>query len=105
MSSFAERVYHLVRRVPPGRVVSYGAVAAMLGRPRAPSQVGRALRALPDEHDVPWWRGINGRGEISLRGYGNVAHLQRLLLEREGVVFDRRGRVDWNRYGWSAEDA
>lgn len=105
MPSFAERVYRLVRRVPPGRVVSYGALAAMLGQPRAPRQVGQALRALPDEHDVPWWRVINGRGEISLRGYGNVAQLQRRLLEREGVAFDGRGRVDWNRYGWSPDEA
>lgn len=98
--SFSERVYDIVRRVPDGRVVSYGGVAAVLGRPRAARGVGHALSALTDDSDVPWWRVINHRGEISIRGAFHAHRLQRALLEDEGVVFDERGRVDFDDFGW-----
>jgi methylated-DNA-protein-cysteine methyltransferase-like protein len=101
--SFAERVYALVSRIPRGQVASYGGVAIMLGRPRSARGVGHALRVLPDDSDVPWWRVINARGEISARGPGNIERLQRKLLEREGVRFDASGRIDWQRWGWEGE--
>jgi methylated-DNA-protein-cysteine methyltransferase-like protein len=97
---FSERVYELVRRVPHGRVVSYGGVAAMLGQPRAARGVGHALHALDPDTDVPWWRVINRHGEISIRGDPHAPQVQQALLRREGVRFDRRGRVDWKRFGW-----
>ena len=100
MSTFTERVYRMVRRVPHGQVVSYGGVAALLGQPRAARGVGQALRALPEGSDVPWWRVINRNGEISNRGTIHGARLQRSLLEGEGVRFDTSGRIDWKRFGW-----
>ena len=63
---FTRRVHDAVRRIPPGRVAAYGAIAAIAGRPRSARAVGRALRELPDGSDVPWWRVINARGEISI---------------------------------------
>lgn len=105
MSDFAERVYDLVRRVPRGRVVSYGGVAALLGRPRAARGVGRALRELPHDTDVPWWRVVNHAGAISLGKLDpHAARLQRVLLKGEGVVFDARGRIDWERFGWEGPE-
>ncbi|MFO7261016.1 MAG: methylated-DNA--[protein]-cysteine S-methyltransferase [bacterium] len=104
MTEFSARVYDLVRRIPPGKVVSYGAVAAMLGRPRAARAVGTALAALPDGTDVPWWRVISATGEISIRRTDHLPARQRALLRAEGVRFGRRGRVDWRRYGWSPEE-
>jgi methylated-DNA-protein-cysteine methyltransferase-like protein len=98
---FAQRVYQLVRQVPYGQVVSYGGVAAMLGHPRAARAVGWALRNLADHDEaVPWWRVINRNGEISIKGAFPGPHLQRELLEREGIEFDAKGRVDWKRFGW-----
>jgi methylated-DNA-protein-cysteine methyltransferase-like protein len=104
MSEFTEAVYRTVRAVPRGRVVSYGGVAAILGRPRAARAVGTALWNLPDGSDVPWWRVINHNGEISIKGVLHGPRVQRALLEGEGVRFDRHGRVDWDRFGWSAEE-
>ena len=101
MGGFNERVWDVVRQVPHGRVVSYGGVAAILGRPRAARGVGRALSMLPDGSDVPWWRVINRNGEISIRGVMHGPALQRALLKREGVRFVR-GRIDWRRFGWDA---
>src|SRR5688572_5271069 len=100
MNTFTARVYSLVREIPRGRVLSYGAVAALVGKRRAARGVGQALATLPDDSDVPWWRVLNSRGEISLRGVGSIERLQRTLLEREGVKFDSAGRVDWDRFGW-----
>lgn len=97
---FSKRVYDVVRRIPEGRVVSYGDVAAMLGKPRAARGVGWALNSLDDESDVPWWRVINHRGEISIRHADFSPRVQQALLEDEGVVFDERGRVDWSRFRW-----
>ena len=100
---FYECVYALVRQIPPGKVVTYGQVAAMLGQPRAARAVGYALRFLPAGTDVPWHRVINHRGQISLRTPIESPLLQRLLLEEEGVVFDAEGRVDLVVYRWQGE--
>jgi len=108
MSSY-ERIQAVVRRVPRGRVVTYGQVAAEAGLPRAARQVGYAMAALPDDSDVPWHRVVNARGEISRRSRARgprraaatVAEaIQRSLLEAEGVAFDARGRIDLERYRW-----
>jgi methylated-DNA-protein-cysteine methyltransferase-like protein len=96
-TSFFHRVYALVRRVPRGRVVTYGQLARALGAPRATRTVGWAMRVSPDH--VPWHRVVNARGEISLRpctGY----HEQRSRLKAEGVRFDRAGRIDLILYTW-----
>lgn len=102
--TFTTQVYALVARVPRGRVVSYGGVAAMLDRPRAARAVGQGLRNLPDDVDVPWWRVLDTSGRISKRGTSDVEALQRRLLEEEGVEFGRSGRVDWDRHGWVGDD-
>lgn len=98
--TFYERVYELVRQVPPGRVITYGHVALLLGAPSSARAVGYALHSLPPRNDVPWWRVINARGAISFKNRGPQADLQRTLLEREGVVFGLDGRCDLNRYRW-----
>ncbi|HEX9708987.1 MAG TPA: MGMT family protein [Candidatus Thermoplasmatota archaeon] len=97
---FSEAVWELVRLVPRGRATSYGAVAAFLGAPRAARGVGAALGALPEDTDVPWWRVVNRNGEVSIKGTPGLPALQRTLLEAEGVRFDRRGRIDFERWGW-----
>lgn len=98
--SFHEAVWALVRRIPRGRATSYGALAAYLGSPRAARGVGYALSALPSDTDVPWWRVVNRLGEVSIKGAPGLPALQRALLEGEGIRFDERGRVDFDRYGW-----
>jgi methylated-DNA-protein-cysteine methyltransferase-like protein len=99
--NFYQRVYAVVRQVPPGMVVTYGQVAALLGCPRAARAVGYALRFLPAGSDVPWHRVINYQGQISPRHPPDGPLIQRLLLEEEGVMFDAQGRVDLSRYRWS----
>lgn len=96
-----DRYYDVVRRIPEGRVTTYGAVASLAARDGRARQVGYAMAALPHGTDVPWHRVINARGEISPRGGGSPGGLiQRQRLEGEGVTFDHHGRVDLDTFGW-----
>jgi methylated-DNA-protein-cysteine methyltransferase-like protein len=95
-----ECIWSIVRRIPRGRVATYGQVAELAGLEGHARQVGYAMHALPAKSNVPWHRVINARGEVSERTNGDSHELQRLLLEAEGVVFDLRGRCDLKRYRW-----
>ncbi len=95
-----ERIYGVVRRIPRGRVASYGQVAKAAGLPGHARLVGYALAALGDGRSVPWQRVINAQGRVSPRSMPEVDSLQRRLLEAEGVVFDVHGRVDLGRFRW-----
>jgi methylated-DNA-protein-cysteine methyltransferase-like protein len=101
-TSTFEQIHQVVRHIPPGQVATYGQIARLLGMAHAARTVGWALRALPEESDVPWQRVISASGTISLDPYG--AAVQRALLESEGVVFDERGRVDLDVHGWPGLD-
>ncbi|HEX9399701.1 MAG TPA: MGMT family protein [Anaeromyxobacter sp.] len=96
--------YRIVRKIPRGRVATYGEVALAAGKPRAARQVGFALAALRGAaHDVPWQRvvGARPRGHAAISLLDAVgAAVQRDLLEREGVRFDDRDRIDLSRFGW-----
>ena len=94
------RIYGVVRRIPRGRVATYGQVARLAGLAGHARQVGYALHALGPEDDVPWHRVINTRGGISPRAAPGWDRVQRQFLEREGVPFDGNGRVDLERYRW-----
>ena len=95
-----QRIYAVVRRIPRGRVATYGQVAELAGLPGHARQVGYALHALPAGSAVPWHRVINARGEVSRRSVPGPELSQRMRLEREGVGFDLRGRVDLRASGW-----
>jgi methylated-DNA-protein-cysteine methyltransferase-like protein len=100
MSTY-ELYYSVVRRVPRGRLATYGTIAREAGLPGRARQVGYALAALPDSHDVPWHRIVNARGEVSTRATAiGYERLQQSLLEAEGVIFDGAGRVSLDELGW-----
>ena len=96
-------VWGIAKRIPRGRVATYGQLAALLGMPRHARQVGYALSATPENMKIPWHRVVNAEGRISLR----LKHwetgsddLQRILLEAEGVTFDDSGRIDLKKFRW-----
>ncbi|MBK8987597.1 MAG: MGMT family protein [Chloroflexi bacterium] len=103
--NFYEQVYAVVRRVPRGKVTSYGRIANILGHPHAARAVGYALNALKDKdapayQDVPWQRVVNSQGRISIvnREYG--ANVQADLLRAEGVVVSEELKIDLRVYLW-----
>ena len=109
LTSFSQKVYALVRRIPRGRVATYGGIGALI--PAPPGIIGRAyirvrarwvgyaLAAAPDS--IPWQRVVNARGRISPRP-GHGPHVQRELLRREGVRFDEDERISLEKYAWPA---
>jgi methylated-DNA-protein-cysteine methyltransferase-like protein len=103
-SAAYRRVYAVVRRIPRGRVATYGQVAALAGLRGHARQVGYALHAL-GVTTVPWHRVINSRGEVSPRSAPGWDEIQRELLEDEGVYFDARGRVDLASKVWRPRNA
>lgn len=95
-----ELIWSVVKRIPPGRVATYGQIAEIAGLEGHARQVGYALHNLPERSDVPWHRVINAKGEISPRSAGDSHELQRMLLEAEGVEIDLRGRIALKEYRW-----
>lgn len=103
--NFYQQVYGVVRRIPRGKVTSYGRVAKMLGRPRAARAVGYALSALKEKQPddgapVPWQRVINSQGRISIVNREHDAQEQAALLREEGVAVTPDLRIDFERFLW-----
>jgi len=99
-TSLYQRIYDIVRRIPPGKVATYGKIALLAGR-CTPRMAGYAMAALPSGCGVPWHRVINSRGMVSPRAGYDGHLLQKAMLMDEGIIFDSRSRVDLDVYGWS----
>lgn len=103
--AYYAQIWELVRQIPYGKVATYGQIALILPPPMGvefetykafgPRWVGGAMAACPD--GVPWQRVINSQGKISERP---GAQKQKELLLEEGVVFNEKGRIDLEKYGW-----
>jgi methylated-DNA-protein-cysteine methyltransferase-like protein len=96
---YRERVYKIVRRIPRGRVMTYGQIAYMLGEGYTPRTVGFVMHGA-DEKETPWHRVINSQGKCSTGRIVLPADKQQRLLEREGVQFDAAGRCDLEEFLW-----
>ena len=99
-SNSYRRIYGVVRRIPRGRVASYGQVARLAGLPGQARQVGYAMYALPAGTTVPWHRVVNAEGKVSRRREPGAELTQRMLLEVEGVRFGPAGKIPLKRFGW-----
>jgi methylated-DNA-protein-cysteine methyltransferase related protein len=98
-----QQIYDVVRKIPPGKVLSYGQVAELAGLYGKARLVGYALFRVEIASDIPWQRVVNAKGEISYsiaRGGGD--YLQKTLLEQEGIQFTLANRIDLNIYRWQA---
>jgi methylated-DNA-protein-cysteine methyltransferase-like protein len=107
---FCQQVYRIVRSIPPGKVMTYGSIAALIPCPEGYDPlsytrirarwVGYALKACPE--DVPWWRVVNAKGRVSLR-MGHGPHIQPLMLEEEGIQLEDGKIIPLNQYLWKPE--
>ena len=101
-SSFSQRVKDIIKKIPTGKVATYGQIATYAGNPRASRQVAWILHSSSRKDNLPWHRVINSKGRISLpqnHGY----ELQKELLEKEGIIFDEKDKVDFDRYLFDIE--
>ena len=96
-----DAIYRIVRRIPSGKVATYGQIAALAGYATGARLVGYALHALPSGSNVPWHRVVNAHGALSLIRTSPPGGIeQRIRLAREGIVFDAKGRVVFERHLW-----
>ena len=95
-----QHIYTVVRRIPRGRVATYGQIAALAGLPGHARQVGYALHALPEQTAVPWHRVVNAAGRLSPRAVPDGELTQRLLLAQEGIRLDAGGRLALAELQW-----
>jgi methylated-DNA-protein-cysteine methyltransferase-like protein len=106
MSATYARIAAVVRRIPRGKVMTYGAVAAAAGMPRGARVVGYAMHTIG--HKVPWQRVVGARGKgkagVSIKDPVGGA-VQRKILEAEGVRFGRGGGIDLSVFGWGGAAA
>lgn len=101
---YRERVFEIVRRIPAGRVMTYGQIAEMLGEGYTPRTVGFVMHSA-DEETTPWHRVINSQGACSTGRVLLPPDKQQRMLESEDIKFDARGRCDLNRYRWSPDES
>jgi methylated-DNA-protein-cysteine methyltransferase related protein len=102
-SNLYQRIYNLVRKIPKGKVATYGQIAALAGSPRAARIVGYALHIINENSDVPWQRVINRQGIISTTCQEHPPSLQADILIKEGVVVKNRNglfQIDLKKYLW-----
>lgn len=102
-SPFSQRVKDIIKKIPTGKVATYGQIATYAGNPRASRQVAWILHSSSRKDSLPWHRVINSKGFISLPHNGGY-ETQKELLETEGVVFDKNDRINFERYLWKIFD-
>ncbi len=102
-TSAFDEVFTVVRRIPRGRVMTYGQISNMLNRRLSPVAVGWALHQCSD--GLPWHRVVNAKGTCSTDQLAHHPHgLQQALLEAEGVAFDAKAALDLDKYRWRPDD-
>ena len=94
-----ERIYQVVTTIPEGRVATYGKVALLAGNPRWARVVGYALHNNPAPQVIPCHRVVNREGRVAKAFAFGGGEAQRVLLEKEGVIFEPDGRIDLKKYG------
>lgn len=100
--TYREHVYEIVRQIPPGRVMTYGQLAIILGDGYTARTVGYVMHGA-DTENVPWQRVINSQGKCSTGRLTIPMNLQQELLEAEGVVFSEKGKCDLRKFQWFPE--
>ncbi len=96
-------IYDIVRKIPKGKVCTYGQIAQLAGNPHLSQVVGYALHANPDPSTIPCHRVVNRFGEVSSAFAFGGANVQYDLLINEGVTFLDNGKVDMQLNMWYGE--
>lgn len=101
--NFKDKVIEIVKRIPYGRVTTYGTISTLAGLPRGARLVGGILHYNSDKFNLPWHRVINRHGFISTTCWDHIKQEQKALLVMEGIKVSESFMVDLNRYGWFGE--
>ena len=99
VSIFSKRAIGIMKKIPSGKVCTYGQIATLAGNNRGARQVVRLLNSSWEKENLPWHRIVNSKGTISLRS-GDGYEMQKSLLEAEGVEFNAKDKIDFKRFLW-----
>ena len=102
-ANFFERVYEIVKQIPPGKVTSYGAIAKALGTARSARMVGWAMNAAHNREDVPAHRVVNRTGLLTGKHHFDGTNLMQQLLESEGITVVDNQIVDFEKHFWEPD--
>ena len=102
-ANFFDRVYEIVKQIPPGRVTSYGAIAKALGAARSARMVGWAMNAAHNLEDVPAHRVVNRKGLLTGKHHFDGTNLMQQLLESEGITVVDNQIVDFEKHFWQPD--
>lgn len=102
MNTF-EKIYDIVRKIPKGKVTTYGTIAMLAGNPRWSRVVGYALHVNPEPGIIPCHRVVSKNGGISKAFAFGGENMQRVLLAEEGIEFREDGTVDLERFFWDGK--
>ncbi len=105
MSRFFNQVYQVVKKIPEGRVTTYGAIARYVGHPQSARTVGYAMNAAHTYTDVPAHRVVNRKGLLTGKHHFQGAKLMQQLLENEGISVNQDQIVDFDRFFWDPTTA
>lgn len=98
ISHFSKQVIEIIKKIPAGKVATYGQIANLAGNNKAARQISRILHSSSDKYDLPWHRVINSQGKISLK-FGNGFEMQKAMLESEGIQVIK-DKIDLVKYKW-----
>jgi methylated-DNA-protein-cysteine methyltransferase-like protein len=98
-SDFTQRIINIIKKIPDGKVLTYGFIAKLAGNPRAARQVSWILHSSSKKYNLPWHRVISSKGKITLKGIEDCEY-QKNLLEQEGIKFSNGFNVDLKKYMW-----
>lgn len=100
-SEFYKRIYEIASMIPKGKVATYGQLAFMAGKPQGARMAGTAMKYAPPEMDIPCHRVVNAAGETAPDHVFESKRHQRAMLEAEGVIFKKNGKIDMKRCKWN----
>jgi len=103
--SFFEDVFDVVRKIPPGKVTTYGAIARYLGASRSARMVGWALNKSLSQQNVPAHRVVNRNGQLSGKMHFESSSMMQLLLEKEGIQVENDKIVNFENHYWNPDQA
>lgn len=101
MTPFTQKVIRLIKKIPSGKVSTYGQIAKLAGNPHGARGVSWIIHSCTRSHQLPWFRIIGGKGKISIPWGTRGFERQRNILRREGVEVSPEGRIDLKTFGWN----
>ncbi|MFX1312632.1 MAG: MGMT family protein [Promethearchaeota archaeon] len=102
LSDFTQKIIYIIKKIPRGKVLTYGFIAKLAGNPKAARQVSWVLHSSTKKYNLPWHRVINSKGLISLKSIEDREY-QKTLLKQEGVEVSDRFKVDLNKFLWKID--